>query len=385
MEKNIAILGSTGSIGRQALDVIDQVLGNYKITALAAGSNVSLLLEQINKYRPQYVSISNVEEANKLNSYAKEMGFKLFTGRKGLREIALLDNLDMILVAVSGINGLEPTLTALEKKIPVALANKETLVMAGHLVMKKARETGTMIIPVDSEHSAIFQCLEGKKYEAADRLILTASGGPFLNIPKEDMAQVTPAMALRHPKWQMGTKITIDSAGLINKGLEIIEAHWLFDMPYDKIDVVVHPQSIIHSMVQYKDGSILAQLGLPDMRLPIQYAFTYPERISNQFPKITDFHLIKELSFFSPDAKKFTGLKLAYEAGRAGGTMPAVYNGANEKSVELFLQERIRFTDIPVLIEKVMNKHENSAVENLEQLFRIDEWSRETAELFSQN
>lgn len=384
MEKKIAVLGSTGSIGRQALDVVDQVLLDYKVFALAAGSNVSLLLEQIKKYRPKYVSLNNMEEADKLNEYSREMGFKLLLGREGLREIALLDNLDMMLVAVSGINGLEPTLTALERKIPVALANKETLVMAGELVMRKARETGTMIIPVDSEHSAIFQCLEEKNNQAVERLILTASGGPFLNTPIEEMEKVTPAMALRHPKWQMGNKITIDSAGLINKGLEVIEAHWLFDMSYDKINVVVHPQSIIHSMVEYKDGSVLAQLGMPDMRVPIQYAFTYPKRISNPFPKILDFSKIKELNFFEPDMNRFTGLKLAFDAGRAGKTMPAVYNGANEKAVELFLQERIRFTDIPVLIEKVMNKHENSAVENIEQLFYIDSWSRKTAESYSQ-
>lgn len=377
--KRIAVLGSTGSIGRQTLEVIDQAPDNYKVVALAAASNVSLLKEQIIKYRPEYVSLNSEEAAREIKSFAKEMGFKLLVGRQGLKDIALQDNLDILLVAVTGINGLEPTLAALEKKTTVALANKETLVTAGSLVMKKARETGTRIIPVDSEHSAIFQCLEEENSKAVEQLLLTASGGPFLNATTAEMERVTPAMALKHPKWQMGAKITIDSAGLINKGLEIIEAHWLFNTPYDKISVLVHPQSIIHSMVRYQDGSILAQLGLPDMRVPIQYALTYPQRITNSFPKL-DFNMVKELNLYSPDMQRFPGLKLAYDVGRLGGTMPAVYNGANEKAVELFLQGKIRFTDIPVLIEKVLNKHENSAVKNMEQILQIDKWSRENAE-----
>lgn len=384
MKKRIAVLGSTGSIGRQALQVIDENPDRFEVIALAAGSNVSLLSRQIRKYRPQYVSLDNPKGVRELTALAEEMGFVLFQGAQGLKEIALLENLDLILIAVSGINGLEPALTALERKITVALANKETLVTAGSLVMEKARAAGTGIIPVDSEHSAIFQCLEGRNHQAVEKLILTASGGPFRDASQDELKKVTPEMALKHPKWQMGTKITIDSAGLINKGLEVIEAHWLFDMPYEKIDVVIHPQSIVHSMVQYQDGAVLAQLGMPDMRVPIQYALTFPERIANTFPK-PDFRTIGELNFFSPDLEKFPGLRLAYEAGRVGGTMPTVYNGANEKAVELFLEKKIRFTDIPVLIEKVLNIHERSPVESLEQVLEVDQWARHKVQYFSRS
>lgn len=374
MVKNLVIMGSTGSVGRQALQVVDEFPQSYNVVGLAAGSNVDLLLHQIKQYQPQYVSVASLEAADRLKS---QMGnnIKVCYGKDGLAQLAQIQDTDLILIAVSGINGLEPTLLALDNKIPVALANKETLVAGGQLVMKKAKETGTPIMPVDSEHSAIFQCIEESNHTAIDKILLTASGGPFLNHSLDELAKVTPEQALKHPKWNMGKKITIDSAGLINKGLEVIEAHWLFDVPYEKIQVVVHPQSIIHSMVEYGDGVILAQLGMPDMRVPIQYAYTYPLRESNTFPKMNIFAL-ENLTFLQPDMEKFPGLKLAFEAGKIGGTMPIVYNAVNEKAVELFLHKQINFTNIPVLIEKVMSMH--ASVENfcLEDIREIDQWAR---------
>jgi len=335
--KKIVILGSTGSIGRQALEVIDQHPQDYQVVGLAAGSNVQLLAEQVQKYRPEYVSLSHEEGAAQLRRLLEGHNIEIFTGSAGLVNLAGLPGIDLLLVAVTGIAGIEPTLTALEKGTQVALANKETLVTAGQLVMAKAKEKGQRLIPVDSEHSAIFQCLEERNKAQVVRLVLTASGGPFLNYSTAEMERVTPEMALKHPRWQMGQKITIDSAGLINKGLEVIEARWLFDVPYEKIQVVIHPQSIIHSMVQYSDGSVLAQLGMPDMRTPIQYAFTYPERKSNSFPKL-DFYQLSQLTFAEPEWSKFPGLQLAFAAGKSGGTMTAVYNAANEAAVAMFLE-----------------------------------------------
>lgn len=375
MVKNLVIMGSTGSVGRQALQVVDECPEAYNVVGLAAGSNVKLLLQQIEKYQPRYVSVASREVAVQLKCEIDNNIVKVYYGKDGLAELAQLPGVNLILIAVTGIHGLEPTLIALENKIPVALANKETLVAGGQLVMKKARETETPIIPVDSEHSAVFQCIEESNRGAIDRILLTASGGPFINFSQEELEIVTPEQALKHPKWNMGKKITIDSAGLINKGLEVIEAYWLFGVPYEKIQIVVHPQSIIHSMVQYTDGVVMAQLGMPDMRVPIQYAYTYPHRSSNTFPKINFFEL-EHLTFLQPDMQKFHGLTLAYEAGKIGGTMPIVYNAANEVAVELFLNNHLKFTNIPVLIEKVMSMH--ASVENfcLEEIIEIDQWVR---------
>lgn len=381
MTKRIVILGSTGSIGRQALQVVDEFPGEYEVVALAAGSNMTLLAEQIIKYTPQYVAVGSAEAEKRLRQYLPQNRTTVLSGNEGLLNLTELERIDLLLVAVTGINGLKPTLAALDKGIAVALANKETLVTAGSLVMRKAAEKKAKLIPVDSEHSAVFQCLEEINKTAVEKLLLTASGGPFLNYSKEEMETVTPQKALKHPKWQMGVKITIDSAGLINKGLEIIEAHWLFSVPYEKIEVLIHPQSIVHSMVEYIDGSVLAQCGLPDMRVPIQLALTYPRRCTNSFPKI-DFTKIKELNFYKPDFNKFPGLNLAYAAGKTGGTMPAVFNAANEQAVEMFLNEKIGFTQIPAIIEKVMDKHESMKVYNIDDILYFDRWARLEAARF---
>lgn len=375
MTKRIVILGSTGSIGRQALQVVDEFSGEYEVVALAAGSNMTLLAEQIIKYKPQYVAVGSAEAEKRLRQILPQNSTCVLPGNEGLLNLTELERIDLLLVAVTGINGLQPTLAALDRGITVALANKETLVTAGSLVMQKAMEKKAKLIPVDSEHSAVFQCLEETNKTAVEKLLLTASGGPFLNYSKEEMENVTPKAALKHPKWQMGVKITIDSAGLINKGLEIIEAHWLFAVPYEKIEVLIHPQSIVHSMVEYIDGSVLAQCGLPDMRVPIQFALTYPRRCKNSFPKI-DFTKIKELNFYKPDFDKFPGLNLAYAAGKICGTMPAVYNAANEQAVEMFLKEKIGFRQIPAIIEKVMDKHKSMKVYNIDDILYFDRWAR---------
>jgi len=378
LTKKIVILGSTGSIGRQALQVVDEFPGEYKVVALAAGSNMDLLAEQILKYKPKFVAVSSKESEKKLAQLLPQNRTYVFAGDDSLVNLTELERIDLLLVAVTGINGLRPTLAALDKRITVALANKETLVTAGSLVMQKAAEKKAKLIPVDSEHSAIFQCLEERNSTAVEKLLLTASGGPFLYCTKEEMDGVTPEKALKHPKWQMGVKITIDSAGLINKGLEVIEAHWLFSMPYEKIEVLIHPQSVVHSMVEYIDGSVLAQCGLPDMRVPIQYALTYPRRSKNNFPKI-DFTKINELSFIKPDYARFPGLNLAYDAGKIGGSMTTVYNAANEQAVDMFLHQKIGFTSIPLIIEKVMDKHESMQVYNIDDILYFDRWARQEA------
>ena len=381
MLKKLVILGSTGSIGRQALQVVEEHPDKYEIAALAAGSNMELFAQQIKRFNPYYISVATIEAAHKLRTSHQITGREILVGTEGLVHLARLNGIDIILIAVTGIHGLFPTLAALENRTTVALANKETLVAGGFFVMSKAKEMQTTLIPVDSEHSAIFQCLEQNNHDQIDKLILTASGGPFLHYNSEELERVTPEKALQHPKWQMGKKITIDSAGLINKGLEVIEAHWLFDIDYENIEVIVQPQSIIHSMVQYTDGSVIAQMGMPDMRVPIQYALTYPGRLRNSFPKL-DFGVVNNLTFVKPDLKKFPGLSLAYEAGKAGGTMTTVYNAANEVAVEFFLQGRIGFMQIPALIEKVMNKHDVMNVLSIEEILEIDEWSRRMAFFF---
>jgi 1-deoxy-D-xylulose-5-phosphate reductoisomerase len=377
MTKRIVLLGSTGSIGRQVLDVVESFPDSFEIKALAAGSNIDLLAEQINKHRPKFVGVSSQESAVILKDRLKEPA-EILTGNEGLVHLAKLSGIDLVIVAVSGIIGLVPTLAALASGTPVALANKETIVAGGPLILEKVHKKGVPLIPVDSEHSAIFQCLEQENKEAVDKIILTASGGPFLTYTREQLERVTPEMALKHPRWQMGAKITIDSAGLINKGLEVIEAHWLFQVPYEKIEVVIHPQSVVHSMVQYGDGSVLAQLGCPDMRIPIQYALTYPERWYNKFPRL-NFLETQELTFQRPDYQKFPGLALAYQAGKTGGSMTAVYNAANEVAVEMFLQGKINFTRIPEIIESVMTEHHPLKAFTLEEILTVDSWARTAA------
>lgn len=376
VRKKIIILGSTGSIGRQALEVVEQHPDKFEIVGLAAGRNINLLAQQIKRFRPGYVGIMEEADLEQLKDLTGGCNYEIATGRIGLQNLAALSGIDLLLVAVTGIAGLEPTLTALSQGTTVALANKETLVTAGSLVMAKAKEKNLRIIPVDSEHSAIFQCLEERNHSLVDKLILTASGGPFINKSVEEMEKVDPEIALKHPRWQMGPKVTIDSAGLINKGLEVIEAHWLFDVPYEKIQVVIHPQSIIHSLVQYQDGVCLAQLGMPDMRIPIQYAFAYPTRLANDFPKL-DFNHLESLTFTAPDYNRFPGLALAYNAAESGGSMPTVFNAANEVAVELFLHRRISFTDIPRIIARVMERHSPEKLLALETVLAYDQWARQ--------
>jgi len=377
--KKIAVLGCTGSIGTQTLEVVDQFAGEFSVEILAANSNWELVLKQAIKYQPKYV-ILNMESAyeNFLRNYTGSA--VAFCGMDSLLKVLESIELDMVIGAMGGAIGIVPTLKALELGIDIGLANKETLVAAGDLVRVAQEKSGAKILPVDSEHSAIFQCME-QEGKAVKRILLTASGGPFRNTPKEELYQVGPAQALKHPNWSMGRKITIDSATLMNKALEVIEAAWLFQVDYDDIKVLVHPQSVVHSMVEYQDGSILGHLGMADMRIPIQYALTWPERRANDFPKM-DLTKIAGLTFEEPDVDRFRCLSLGFEAGRIGKSMPAVMNGANEIAVAAFLEKKIGFMDIPALVEKVMASHTPVAVESLEQLLEIDAQSRRMAREF---
>lgn len=373
--KNIAILGSTGSIGTQALDVVRNNKEQFNIIALSANRNIDLLKNQIEEFKPKYVAMYNKEKAKDLKD-SSICNVEVLAGMEGLLEISALDGVDIVLTSVVGTIGLLPTLNAIKHNKTIALANKETLVTAGEIIMKKAEENNVKVIPVDSEHSAIFQCLQGNNTKHLDRIILTASGGPFRGIESKDLKNISSKDALKHPNWSMGSKITIDSATLMNKGLEVIEAKWLFNLDSDKIDVVVHPQSIIHSLVEFVDGSVLAQLGLPDMRLPIQYALTYPNRINCKMERL-DLTQIKKLTFEKPDTKTFPCLDLAYEALRLGGTMPAVLNAANEELVLQFLDENIGFYDIPIRIEKAMAKHNNIENPKIDDILEVDKSTRE--------
>ena len=377
--KNIAILGSTGSIGRQSLEVIDDHRDRYAVNALAAGKNVVLLREQISRYRPRVAAVCDEEHARQLKELlGRDAGTDILCGPEGYRELAVDRENHLVLSAMVGAAGLLPTMAAVEAGRDIALANKETLVMAGELVMARASARGVRILPVDSEHSAIFQCLQGNSRGAIRRIILTASGGPFRTWSPEALAGVTAAQALRHPNWEMGRKITIDSATMMNKGLEIIEARWLFDVTPDRIDVVVHPQSIVHSLVEYCDGSVLAQLGRPDMRLPIAYAFSWPERMVDSDPGL-DLTTLAALEFQPPDTIKFPCLSLAGEALRIGGTMPAALNGANEVAVQAFLNGQIPFPGIPGVIAAVMMAHRAVAHPDLDAILAADLEARETA------
>jgi 1-deoxy-D-xylulose-5-phosphate reductoisomerase len=375
--KKIALLGSTGSIGTQTLQVIDE-LKLFKVQILSAHKNVNTIIQQAHKYQPEFVVITDEDSFRLVENELKGSTTKVRCGIEGILQCLAETELDLVITAISGASGIRPTLKALELGIDVALANKETIVAAGSLVKKIKETTGAKIIPVDSEHSAIMQCLEPQRL-ALQKIILTASGGPFRDYSIEELSHVTPKEALKHPNWNMGKKITIDSATLMNKGLEVIEAHWLFSIPYEDIEVVVHPQSIVHSMVKYGDGSILAHLGLPDMRVPIQYALTYPNRTNNSFPKL-DLTTIGKLEFLPPDFQKFPCLNLAYQVGKKGQTFPIVLNAANEIAVELFLENKLSFCEIPLLIEKVLEKHNPLSDYNLDDLLEIDNWARIEAE-----
>lgn len=378
MVKRVSIIGSTGSVGRQSLDVIRRNEDRFSVAALAAGENMELLLEQATEFKPGMVALRNTEKAAMLKRDLAGLNIEVYGGEEGILRCAADNEADMLVNAMVGISGFLPTLRAIRSGKDIALANKETLVAGGSLVKEEAKRYGIRIVPVDSEHSAIFQCIGNTPLEQVKRIILTASGGPFFGKTSADLQMVTIGDALNHPNWKMGRKITVDSATLMNKGLEVIEARWLFDVQADNIDVVVHPQSIVHSMVEFVDGAVLAQLGTPDMRIPIQYALTYPERRKSEFP-VYDPVSAGKLEFFSPDTRTFPCLELAYRALEEGGTMPAVLNGANEAAVASFLQGYLQFASIPEVIQRVMEKHDTALKYDMEEILYWDEWSRKEA------
>ena len=371
--KKIAILGSTGSIGTQTLDVVREHSDELQVVALAAGSNKERLKEQIKEFHPKLVSLSDEKKAQELKEELAGEQVEVVCGMEGLIEVAGADSADVVVTAVVGMMGILPTMEAIKKGKDIALANKETLVTAGHLIIPMAKEYGVSILPVDREHSAIFQSLQGEPKAALDKILLTASGGPFRGKSAEFLETVTLEDALNHPNWSMGPKITIDSSTMVNKGLEVMEAKWLFGVDYSQIEVVIQPQSIIHSMVQYVDGAIIAQLGTPDMRVPIEYALFYPERRSLSGDRL-DFSKLSQITFEKPDYKVFRGLSLAIEAGKTGGTMPTVFNAANERAVAKFLKGEIKYTDIVRSIEKCMDAHKVSAHPDLEEILATEQW-----------
>jgi 1-deoxy-D-xylulose-5-phosphate reductoisomerase len=386
--KRVVILGATGSIGESALKVARDIPERMQIVGLAANSNAEKLAATANETRAPFVCLVN---ETKIDTLRRTLEYKprIFSGNAGLCEIASLTDADMVLVAIVGTGGLRPALTAIEAGKDLAVASKEILVMAGEIVMREAREHGVHVLPVDSEHNAIFQCLEGKRstlnarftLDVSDvrRIILTASGGPFRETPRKDFDSITPEQALKHPTWNMGPKITIDSATLFNKGLEMIEAHWLFDVEMKRVEVVTHPQSIVHSMVEFTDGSTLAQLSYSDMCFPIQYAVTWPDRVPNTLPPL-DFSKLSKLEFFTPRYEDFPALNLARRAGETGGTLPAVMNAANEMAVAAFLDRQVRFQQIWHVVEEVMNRHKAVAHPNLDAILEADQWARNEAQ-----
>jgi len=379
MQKRIAILGSTGSIGTQALEVISAHPDKFEVEVLTAQNNVELLIEQSIRYKPNMVVIGKEDLYERVKSALESYPIKVYCGADAIAQVTTFDSVDMVLTAMVGFSGLKPTIEAIRAGKSIALANKETLVVAGELIMKEAEANRVSIIPVDSEHSAIYQCLAGEGNNPIEKIILTASGGPFREWGLKELEGVTPDQALRHPNWCMGPKITIDSATLMNKGLEVIEARWLFGVGADEIEVVVHPQSIIHSMVQFSDGSIKAQMGLPDMRLPIQYAFSYPHRFESDFERF-DFLKHSSLTFEQPDTKIFRNLALSYEALRKGGNWPCILNAANEVAVEAFLKEKIGFLQIADVIESTLGKSTYIKAPQLEDYFNSDLQARRVAQ-----
>ncbi|MGG0938108.1 1-deoxy-D-xylulose-5-phosphate reductoisomerase [Brevibacillus centrosporus] len=377
--KQIALLGSTGSVGTSTLDVVEQHPGKFSVVAMAAGTNVDLLARQVKRFQPELVSVAHGEAAAAL---AERLGGsampEIVYGAEGLEQVARHESANFVMTAVVGSVGVSPTLAAIEAGKTIGLANKETLVSAGPVVMKAAKEKGVTIIPVDSEHSAVYQCLQGERREDVSRIILTASGGSFRHVSRQELENVTVAEALAHPNWSMGAKITIDSATMMNKGFEVIEAHWLFDLPYEQIDTILHYESIIHSMVEYKDRAVMAQLGTPDMRVPIQYALSYPERM-NLDSEPLDLVKLGTLHFAAMDFERYPLLQLAYDCGKAGGTHPAVLNAANEVAVDLFLKGAIRFLEIETIVRKTCEAHQGVNHPTLEEIFAADRWARSFA------
>jgi 1-deoxy-D-xylulose-5-phosphate reductoisomerase len=377
--KNISIVGSTGSIGQSTLSVVEKFPDRFKVVALAAGSNVELLEKQVRRFQPAFASVADERSAENLKKRCAGLKVRIFSGIEGMVRVAAAEEADITVSAVVGTAGLVPTMAAIRAGKRIALANKEALVTAGELVMAESRSRGAAILPVDSEHSAIFQCLQAGASTDVRKLILTASGGPFRGYSKKDLAAVTAAQALNHPNWSMGRKITIDSATLMNKGLEVIEARWLFDIAPENISVLVHPQSIIHSLVEYHDGSLVAQLGMPDMKGPIAYALSYPERLPDVSPAL-DLAAVGTLTFEEPDVERFPCLAYAYDALRAGGTAPAVLSAANEVAVGCFLQEKIGYSDIAPVIKTVMDAHAPFSIKTVEDALKADLWARQEAE-----
>ena len=369
--KKIAVLGSTGSIGTQTLEIV-RTNGDIKVTALAAGSNIELLEEQIREFRPKLAAVWNEEKASELKTRVRDLDIKIVSGMDGLLEAASEPEAEILVTAIVGMIGILPTIEAIKAGKHIALANKETLVTAGHIIMPLAEENHVSILPVDSEHSAIFQSLQGGQEKALHKILLTASGGPFWGRRREELENVQVEDALKHPNWAMGRKITIDSSTMVNKGLEEIEAKWLFGVSVDQIQVVIQPQSIIHSMVEYVDGAVIAQLGTPDMKLPIQYALYYPQRRFLPGDRL-DFSALSQITFEQPDMETFCGLKLAYEAGRAGGTLPTVFNAANELAVAMFLERKIRYLEIPEIIGACMEVHKNIEFPDVEQILKTEQ------------
>lgn len=370
MSKKIAILGSTGSIGRQTLDVV-RAMEEVQVVGLAAGSNVERMEEQVREFSPALVCMWDEEKASELRIRIADTQTRVVSGMEGLIQVAVMEGAQIIVTAVVGMIGLRPTIAAMEAGKTIALANKETLVTGGHLIMKLAKERYIPILPVDSEHSAIFQCLNGERPNPVSRILLTASGGPFRGMTREQLKDITVEQALRHPNWTMGHKITIDSSTMVNKGLEVIEAKWLFDVSFDQIEVVVQPESIIHSMVEFQDGAVMAQLGVPDMRVPIEYALNYPNRLPFDCGRL-DFGTLREIHFEKPDLDTFRGLKLAYQAGRTGGSLPTVLNAANEWAVSRFLNRRISYLQIADIIEDAMAHHQVIEEPSLEEILETE-------------
>ena len=368
--KKIAILGSTGSIGTQTLDVV-RANGDIEVLGISAGRNVKMLEEQAREFHPKLIAVWDENAAKDLAVRLQDMDVKIVFGMDGLLELARMPETDILVTAVVGMIGIRPTMEGIKAGKDIALANKETLVTAGHLIIPMAKEYGVQILPVDSEHSAIYQALHGEKREQVEKLLITASGGPFRGRKRDELKNVTLADTLKHPNWVMGQKITVDSATLVNKGLEVMEAKWLFDVDLDHIQVVVQPKSIIHSMVEFKDGAVMAQLGTPDMRLPIQYALYYPERRYLEGERL-DFHKLKEITFEDPDMETFLGLPMAMDAARAGGSMPTVFNAANELAVKKFLQEKIGFLDIYEIIGQSMDRHQVIANPDLDEILAVE-------------
>jgi len=377
--KTIVILGSTGSIGTNTLDIVSRFPDQFQVAGLTAGNNDDMLDDQIRRYKPRVVALANDAAATRLRRRWADASVEILSGQEGLARVAALPEAELVVSAIVGGAGLVPTLAAIRSGKHIALANKEPMVMAGQLMQEEARRRKVKIFPVDSEHSAIFQSLEGHRLEDVRRLILTASGGALWTLTKEQLQEVTPEQALQHPNWKMGAKITIDSATLMNKGLEVVEARWLFDIPESRIDVLVHRESIIHSLVEYEDRSMIAQLGLPDMRTPISYAMRYPERLALDLPSL-DLTEVGRLSFCKPDHDRFPCLRLGYESLRIGGTMPAAMNAANEIAVEAFLNGGIKFPAIADIIRQTMDAHQRREVDTIEAALEADRWAREKAE-----